>query len=376
MSQSIAYTSSSGMTFTPPTPPAGLTDVIIDLSSLSLPVATVDVYAAGLDPTDNAATFTYLWSVVSQPIGGTQGAFTSTTSAHTTFGPISSWGNYRLMCVVTSSGAGGASEANILKAPATAFLTIRVKEAKYGLQKPAKFEREWQTPVREYADKILAVKAQLDGTRIQDLSGVSGANATSVNLNKLFDGTNVAGYHAHGAGDLPLASGTAKGIASLSRAPADALNPVALNSDQVVFSAFVDGTPTVAGYTPGQVSVPAPRAGTTGLRPCCLFKVPEDMTLLYAAAQLGDGGHNTVGYQFKLYKGSVSDWMTGTPTEITSATAGLNGGTTNSGEPLLLSASGLSDALSGGSLVGLVCTTAPSPAGGQMTVQILAERRV
>ena len=70
MSQSIAYTSSSGMTFTPPTPPAGLTDVIIDLSSLSLPVATVDVYAAGLDPTDNAATFTYLWSVVSQPIGG------------------------------------------------------------------------------------------------------------------------------------------------------------------------------------------------------------------------------------------------------------------------------------------------------------------
>lgn len=373
MAASIAYTSSAPMVFTPPTPPVGLSDVVIDLNGGSLGTSP-DVYGAGLDPGDNAATFTYVWSLVDRPAGSVA-ALTSSTSAHTTFGPIDVWGNYRLMLVVTSSGVGGASEANILKAPATAFLTVRVKEALYGLQKPARFEREWQVPVREYADDIVAVRTQLDGTRVQDLAGVVAALATSTNLNKLFDNSSVGGYHRHTSADLPKAGAAAFGIVETSDSPLDGSNPQALNRDRISLTAFVDGTPTEAGYAAGIVTVPITRAGTTGIRPACLFYVKEAWTLLRLSLALADGGLSSgTDYAFALYSGTATQWKTGTPTVI--ASTAVTGAAATDNAPLLLDSGAIEEALTADTWLGLVCTAAPDPAGGQMTVTATVERRV
>lgn len=150
--KTIAYTSSQALP-TPVVNPPALTDVTIDLSQGGALGGTYNIFGSAKDPNDAGAAFTWAWAVVYKP-AGSAAAFNNAAIQNPTFGPIDVVGNYRLQLVATSSGAGGASEGNKVKAPKTAFVEVRVKTAKKALQKPANYERDWMDHVRKYADVL------------------------------------------------------------------------------------------------------------------------------------------------------------------------------------------------------------------------------
>lgn len=369
---SIAYTSSVAMAGTPPVPQ---TDKVITYASL--PLAPVSLFAAGIDPGDAGAAFTYLWSVVDQPVDA--GAlFSDATSATPTFGPISAWGNYRLMCVVTSNGVGGASSSSYVSAPKTAFVTLRVKSALLSLEKPAKFERDWQVDSRQAIQKAEDTAYALANQTIakHDVSTATGALLDLLCDGSLAESAPGVALHVHGAGSMPLAKwvGAAPsqfGAVKLAELPVDALEPLAINVERLPLTAFVDGTPTAIGYLPGVIKPPVVVVGT--IRAHCRFYCPEALKVTDWSVALEDGGLMAGTYTFKLYVGTAAEWAAGTPTDTGLVVTGSAGA---DNVPMTLTQTGQTLAVLAARWLGIVCTAAPASPGGQMTGTVMTHRGV
>lgn len=365
-----AYTSTQAMAGDPPGPQV---DAIIDLSAGGgpLPVASVGLFGAAKDSDAPGAVFTWAWSIVDKP-SGSAAAIVAPANQNTSIGPIDVWGNYRVKLVATSSGPGGASEADNHEAPATAFVNIRVGSVKKGIQKPANFERGWKALIDKWADKIEASGAS-DVVNLIDLADVN--TATGPRLDDLVDGgypddTVPGSGHKHKGASIDVATTTDLGVVKLSDAPADPLNPKAINQDRQTHSAFVDGTPTAQGYKPGQITV---AGAVAGVRPHCVFYFKDAVEIEKWSVALGDGGLAAASYGVRLYAGSPADFAAGTMTEIVGSLVTLQPASDNA--PVAGTATG-PWSVTADRYVGVVVTSAPPTLGGQMSVSVVAVRKV
>jgi hypothetical protein len=127
---------------------AGLSPYVSQVDAQVLQAAlptTVQFYGAGYDTSDPGATFTYLWSVVSQPVGSTA-AFASTTAQNPLLNGVTDWGNIIVALVVTNTATTESSEGDVLLMPDTARCTVHVISTAGQLENTARGERNWFIP--------------------------------------------------------------------------------------------------------------------------------------------------------------------------------------------------------------------------------------
>ena len=118
-----------------------------------LPVASVSLYGAGLDTGDPSATFAFTWVLLKKPTGSSA-AIPQASLQNTTLESIGVWGNYRVFLIVTNTSTGETSETDPVKAPASAFVHVRVLSEHLNLQKPAAGERDWQSIAHTWVEKL------------------------------------------------------------------------------------------------------------------------------------------------------------------------------------------------------------------------------
>lgn len=235
----ICYTSTQPITLPSPV----LQDKVFSLSDLD-PPQVVQLYARGVntgDPGDTPAS--YAWTLLDAPEGNAA-TFSDPNSASPTFGPVAQlWGNYRFRCVVTMS-SGLVSESRALYAPNSAFVHIRVESNSLGLQKPAKWERDWHPLIRKAIGALESIRSLIYAQTIAQHGDVS--VATGPTLDQLVSGgyATVGGspLHKHHGTDIGLASDASLGVAKTEIEPVDAYNPTAINCERLVFTALVPGT--------------------------------------------------------------------------------------------------------------------------------------
>ena len=194
-------------------------------------------------------TGTYKWTIVGGPQSNTA-SLSSTTAANPTLNSIDQWGNYRLFLIITN-GEGVGSESNPLKAPDSAFCTVRMKGETIGLQRPAPGERNWHYPsISDVNDKrnhaaieaLEALRKEFNNRTVFGISDVSAATSTGTNLDKLMDNSSATGLHKHAGADVDPATTAALGTAKLHVAPVSAAAPVVLNKAYGSFEMRPSGT--------------------------------------------------------------------------------------------------------------------------------------
>lgn len=376
-------------------------------------VSSITLTGAGT--ADGSATIaSYKWYIISQPPEGTA-TLSSSTAQNPTFGPISKWGNYRLMLVVTDS-AGVTSATDPLLAPDSAFATVRVrgpnvKLAAYpgdpsaiGLVKPATTERNWHD---EYWELVEAVSNNAERWPVLEHTDV--ANATGPNLDELVSGDFTV-LHKHEGDSIGAATtGTGGGI-RVADSPVDATRPKAVNYEYFVYTAQVwgsfyidlrNGITTPLPYWIAATDTSSLTGSGQGgqwtqdglthtvARPHCMFTLPKTsasanltMDLWQVTVNMADSGWQAGGsgtYVFKVVEGPASEWaanalIDGSGGLVTKHTITGSVGTARS--PLSI------DSYVGGSVqlsdahFGLVCTAAPTQLGGGMSVTIVLRHRV
>ena len=115
----IAYASANADPISNPS-----SDPSLDLSSLSLP-QTVQVYGAAQDTSDPSAPFSWSWSVMYPESGVTLSDDTAQNPTVT----CTEWRNVRLHLIATNTATAETSEANVLLAPSSSFVEVRVLSA-------------------------------------------------------------------------------------------------------------------------------------------------------------------------------------------------------------------------------------------------------
>jgi len=123
------------------------------LQQQNLPVAGVNLFGAGVDTANPGANFSFSWFLLKKP-AGSSAALSSTTVQNPILQPVDVWGNYRLLLVVTNTATGVSSETDPVKAPASAFVQVRVRSTNLQLEKPAAGERDWNSVAWRWVEKL------------------------------------------------------------------------------------------------------------------------------------------------------------------------------------------------------------------------------
>ena len=116
-------------------------DYVYDIDVVPLGGA-VPLHGAAVDSADPGAVWAWGWLLASYMPGSTV-AIDDPTAPDISVSPIDQWGNVRLLLVATNTNSGQSSEADPLRAPTSAFVTIRVLSEDKSLQKMAAGERNW-----------------------------------------------------------------------------------------------------------------------------------------------------------------------------------------------------------------------------------------
>lgn len=370
--QTLAYAS------TQVNPAASQIPKLIDLAVTNLPVASVNLYGAGVDGNAGVHNYTYHWTVVFKP-AGSAAALSNANAQNPTFGPIDLQGTYLFRLCATSDGAGGASDDNQLTCPTACTIRIATQDAVFDdLQMPADYQRKWGQLLRNYALNLRYTWDVMKEIRLDDLKDMIIVDAT-LKFQQLVQGGHATfggnALHLHTGAQIDVATPVSAGhlgVVLVEETALDAGNPVAINAERVAYTALVDGTPTLAGYRVGEISTPKPNVGTT--RANALFYVADDnMTLKDIAFALMDSG-SVAGpdYNFAIFRGVEADWAAGTPTDtgvfMTAVTA-------TDGAPLVYHKA-VNFPLTKGWYIGVVCTTFPTTPGNGLTVTLTAHRNV
>jgi hypothetical protein len=223
-------------------------------------------------PAANGSDVTWAWALLNKPTGSSA-AFkvvngTSTaTSQNPIITPVDEWGNYRLFLVATNTTTSTTSEADPLKAPDSAFVTIRVTSTNAGIQKPAAGARNWHDNLHEWADKIDTNSA--GDTHTLNAGNTDVGDATGADLVALtqggaaFDPANTAnplhkhrGDHVDRAGYQLQPNGTSSafnvaypGVVYLEEAPDDLTAPTVLTQERIVYTGTANVTNSVKEIT-------------------------------------------------------------------------------------------------------------------------------
>ncbi len=263
--------------------PNGGADVTVAQGALPVAAQTFDG-SASIPGTGAAAITGYSWTLMDKPVGSAASLLNATAQV-VTLQNAETWGNYRLMLVVTddlgakSLGDGNTTTDNPLLAVDGAFVHLRVTATNTGLQKPAKGERNTHVLERAETQVVDDLKGQVDDIAVPDLTDVASPLTDGPALDRLCDGTGYATddglatgvpMHLHPAGSVGPATTTVLGGVLLAEAPGDPANPVAVAHDDMWLTATIVGSLD------------------TGVKP--RWKLPYPVTIIAASVYLANGG--------------------------------------------------------------------------------------
>ena len=166
----VAYTSGAV------NPTQSQTDFIIDLQGGDTLPENAQLYGGGIDSSDPSASFTFSWSLLRKPTGS-NATLNDGALQNPLLSSVDVWGNYLLFLIVTNSVTGETSEIDPIKAPPTAFLSVRVQSLELGLEKPSAGERDWYSKAHEWVDAIENHEERIDD--LETLSQVFDLNSLS-----------------------------------------------------------------------------------------------------------------------------------------------------------------------------------------------------
>lgn len=240
---------------------------VVDLSAVALP-QNVTLYADLIDSEDGAPTKTFQWYVVGSDPDNAPVLVNDDTDTVTV--PLTTWYNCQMFVVGTNTNSGASSAAAFSSAPASAKVDIRVLEDDSGLERFARGQ-EISENVNNWAVQI---RDNYDSLGNLTFSDIGDATISVTDLNKLADGSSMAGKHTHRGLDVAFASNTERGAVQFEEASSS--GKVAAR-ERHQFQGFYTGT------------LPAPSA----VVPVMTWRVPYDMKIVGASVVAGDGGTGT-----------------------------------------------------------------------------------
>jgi len=296
-------------------------DRVFYLADTPLPIAEVPLYGAGVDTEDGGAVWAYTWTAIREPPGAA-GAWKDGLNnvQNPTWEDLQVWGNWRFFLVVTNTNTNETSETDPLKAPNSAFVHIRLKSERKGLEKPAPGERNHWAQLWDLFDTVEGLESAEDGDPVLFTAQVAGT---------------------------------------------------------LTYTGFRPWLVVTPGYDDPEFLEDPPEFSPA----LCLFHVPETMLLTRWSVALQDGGSTSPGeeYAFKLAFGTEANAEANTlVADDNTELSGEDPPTPR--RPMLLSVT-LEEPieLAANSVIGVLCTACPQPPnepGGGMTVTIVCKRGV
>lgn len=341
-----------------------LEDATVNLASVSLP-ASVTIYGDAVDTANPSATFSWSWTLLDPDSAGI--TLSSTTTQNVTVSNINAWHNVRLHLVATNTATAETSETNILLAPSSSFVEIRLLSENKGIQKIAKGSRAWQDALDVWADAIESA-----GSTLNSLSDVT--NATGAQIDILVSG-NVAedsgnALHTHDGDHISNASTSSAGVVILEEASSAVGTPKVITKERIV----LNGSATRSNDS-SVLDAIVYQSNRTGL-PHVAWTLSETLEIVSYSVNLADGGNT--GLQFALGYGNKTKYRNSTMSILPNTTLTLTPATSHA--PTIDSLT-LSSAytLNAGDVLGLMIVagdTAVSDGGQMLSVTIEARRNV
>ena len=383
-------------------------DVTVDLSAVSLPQSSLQIYGAAEDSANPSATFTWQWYIMAKPSGSTV-ALSSATAQNPLVNNVDAWGNVRLFLVATNTATAETSSTDPLRAPSSAFVVVRVLSALQGIQKPAAGERNWFDDLAVWADRIEAMSTLVGSlpphtiTQHTDVVDATGADLEVLTGGGYADDpdsaapnpVNAFGHsllHKHHGSDIDIATTSTPGAIYLDTAySGPAATPRAMTEDYFMVTGHVTQTYTDSG------TVNAIMKGylyDNRIQPMMYFGFPPDLaTGLYSIEDVivvfNRAPDDTTEYTFELVTAALDNTTAGRKAWAVTAIAGSSwtlpalDATTDQG--VSWGASFLTEGGTAGfgpfpttgvGLVGIRCTASPSlaTAGRGLSIILVCKR--
>ena len=123
---------------------------------------SVAMTGSGIE-TNGATVDGFQWTIIESP-PGSSAALDAPTSATCNLTNINVVGTYRVFLTAKVSATSEQSTQNILRAPASAFITVAVRTQNLSLYKPARGQRNWHDEYHHLVDEVDKLKATIDST--------------------------------------------------------------------------------------------------------------------------------------------------------------------------------------------------------------------
>lgn len=325
----------------------------------------------------------YSWSIVDGPAG--HGAsLTGATTATPTLTNIDTWGNYRILLVVTDDASTPnvsvsrtapdiQSDGTVLPAaPESAFVTVRVKSTGREIQKPAQGERDHKALLHAHVAAIEQNKLDFDNRTVNGISDVAAPETTGPNLDYLCDGSYATQSGSAGGTDLHLHDGPAvdaattsvRGTATAAEAPVDPATPKFVTQDRHRYAGFVNSTMVGGSHVLGTIATPT----TSGNQSTGNWHAyaEEAGSIEEFAVSMSDAGTTAGGgYTFTLYIMTEAQFVADNFGGATTVGTAVIGAPSADNEPGYARSTGLATAYSDRSVLVVKATTAPGTAPAQ-----------
>lgn len=236
---------------------------VVDLSVVALP-QNVTLYADLVDSGDPAPTKSFQWYVIGSDPGAVPVLIGDDTDTVTV--PITTWYSCQMFVVGTNDNTAESSVSTFDAAPDSAKVDIRVLEDDSGLERFARGQK-FSENINNWALQIRDNYDDLNSLTLSDLTDVT---LPVADLNKLGDGSSMAGKHTHRGLDVPFATAAERGTVQFEEASAS--GKVA-GRERHHLSGFYTGTLPAAGGSPVMT-----------------WRAPWDMRITGASVTAIDGG--------------------------------------------------------------------------------------
>lgn len=274
----------------------------ISLAGTSLP-ATVTVYGAATDTNDPSATFSWAWTVL-DPATGVTLSSSATQDVDVT---VDAWHNVRLHLVATNTATSETSETNVLIAPSSSFVDVRVSSENKSIEIPAKGARDWHTQLTQWATAIENSAPAPSDIDLNDLGDVS--TATGPQVDQLTGGgyaTLNTTLHTHYGNQVDAATNTTQGTVALESALPAGTIPKVLVNERLAFTQSADLSVDPAQAGAFSTKIIAHSAAAT-FHPHVLFQAVEEIKVTDLSITLLDAGDAPGDYEFDLCTGTAAN---------------------------------------------------------------------
>lgn len=335
----------------------------------------VQVYGNAVDSANPGAQWSWQWNILSQ--SGQVPAVTLSNNGlvqDVIVQGINAWGNIRLFLIATNTATNETSETDPLKAPDSAFVTVRVRSVNASIQKPAAGERNWDNDTNEWAQAIEDLAAA--GVGIGDhniIDHLDVVDATGADLEALTSGgyaddpdganPNAGGMlHKHRGTDVDEGTVATRGTVGIESNH----SAIAINVETVILTGHCDGTHTHFGHHPGISTVHLP-GGNENREPWnrnhldFAIHSPGPLYLKEAYVFLNNGGLAdpvAIGmdkYVFEILKGDTAQWQANNQQVLFS----LTGVPPNNFQGMFLGAANRNDKIEKGEILSLRVASSP-----------------